>query len=84
VLLPVAAKPYLAKLNGPRAVAVAVSVAYVILCTVDDVGYCPAPNHPAVGSDGGGAAIKLTPPPVIVIPPVVIVIDILYPLYYNS
>jgi hypothetical protein len=67
----VAARNQATTLRGPRTLAVAVSVAYVIRCVVDS-GPEPPPYHPAVGVEGGGAALKLTPPPVIVIPPVVI------------
>jgi hypothetical protein len=51
VVLPAAAKAYLAKLSGPRTLAVAVSVAYVIRCTVDSGPY-PPPNHAAVFTKG--------------------------------
>jgi hypothetical protein len=64
--LPVAAKLYLAELSGPRTLAVAVSVAYVIRPTVEKEPGEPPPNHPAVFSGGGGVkdhpAEKESPP----------------------
>jgi hypothetical protein len=66
--------------NGPRTLAVAVSVAYVIRCTVEVTPESsdPPANHPAVGVDGGAAVIPT--PPLNDIPPV-IDIDIFYSLY---
>jgi hypothetical protein len=43
-----AAIPYLAALIGPRADAVAVSVAYVIRLTIEVSGVIPPANHPSV------------------------------------
>jgi hypothetical protein len=63
VKLPAAAKYDLAELSGPRTLAVAVSVAYVIRFTIDPpaVPY-PPPNHAAVFSGGGGASVIVIPP----------------------
>jgi hypothetical protein len=63
--LPAAAKKYLVALSGPRAEAVAVSVAYVIRLTVemsrgDEKAPVPPPNHAAVFSTG--ASVKVNPP----------------------
>jgi hypothetical protein len=58
VSLPAAAKLNLAKLSGPRTVAVAVSVANIIRSTVEKGPGLPPPNHPA--SIGGG--VKVNPP----------------------
>jgi hypothetical protein len=44
----VAAKAALAVFNGPRILAVTVSVAYVILSTVETGPGRPPPNHPSV------------------------------------
>jgi hypothetical protein len=82
VKLLAAAKLFLAKLSGPRTLAVAVSVANVIRYTVDSAANeplavpNPLPNHAAVFSVGGGASDILTAPeketpPVIVNPAIV-------------
>ena len=60
---PAAANPYLAALSGPRTLAVAVSVAYVIRSTVEKVPGLPPTNHAAVFSEGGGGGgVRVTPP----------------------
>jgi hypothetical protein len=86
VLSEVAANVPLARLNGPRAVAVSVSVAYVTLeiddtCEVEAPRY-PPPNHPAVGP-AGGAATRVKPPPVIVNPPDIVILILFKPLSYD-
>jgi hypothetical protein len=62
VVLPAAAKVFLAELSGPRTEAVLVSVANVIRCTVSRKGANgpPPPNHAAVFSEG--ASVKVNPP----------------------
>jgi hypothetical protein len=64
VKLPAAVKLCLAKLSGPRTLAVAVSVANVIRSTVEKGPGCPPPNHAAVFSGGGGGsdAVIVNPP----------------------
>jgi hypothetical protein len=84
VKLPVAPRLYLAALNGPLLLAVAVSVANVIRLILDcGPGFLPAPNQPAVACEGGANSI-VNPPPLNVIPAVIVTGIIYLSLVYLS